>query len=303
LAFSPDDRLTSGAEMAGRLRLALHPEAADLFDPGEDTIRSRVTRLSPWLVAGTVILLPHVAAGVFNYQYNHREILSPEMQVGLGEIAFWVNIVAYPLGVPVMLYFTRGLARAVQTANKGAQVSSEDLRRTLDLGHRAALVGGAFWMVAGIIYPTALWSMYPAFTTMQAVHFFISLLICGGVAMIYPFFGCALISTLAYYPRLLSGTMHDIDFDARARQMIRRSEAYLLIAAIIPLLGAALMISSESSSRGFMLTAIGAGVIGLLASFFAFRIVSARWTQMGEVLSARSSVVPGEDDGNRASGF
>jgi hypothetical protein len=199
-----------------------------------------------------------------------------------------------------MLYFTRGLARAVQTANEGAQVSSEDLRRTLDLGHRAALVGGAFWMVAGIIYPTALWSMYPAFTTMQAVHFFISLLICGGVAMIYPFFGCALTATLAYYPRLLSGTLHDIDFDARAHQMIRRSEAYLLIAAIIPLLGAALMLSGEGSSRGFMLMAIGAGVIGLLASFFAFRIISDRWIQMGKVLSARTSVVPGEDDGDRA---
>jgi hypothetical protein len=148
-----------------------------------------------------------------------------------------------------------------------------------------------------MIYPLALWSMYPEFTTTQAFHFFISLLVCGGVAMIYPFFGLALISTLVYYPLLVRGSMQDDHFDTRAQQMIRRSEAYLLMAAIIPLLGAALIISSESQSRGFMLTAIAAGVIGLLAAFFAFLLISGRWARMGEVLSSRSSVVPGENEG------
>ena len=128
------------------------------------------------------------------------------------------------------------------------------------------------------------------------MHFFISLLICGGVAMIYPMFGLALITTFAYYPRLLSSTVEDEEFDARSRRMLRRSEAYLLIAAIIPLLGAALMVSSESSSRAFMLTAIGAGVMGLLASFYAYRVLVRTWTLLAEVLSKRTSVVPGEGE-------
>jgi hypothetical protein len=300
LERSPDDRPASGAQMAARLRLALHPEAARLFDPGENSLRSRVTRISPWLVTGSAILLPNIAAGVFNYLYNHQEILDDRMLAGLDKIAFCVNMVAYPLAIPVMVWFAWGLARGVRSANRHVRVLTEDVDDTVNLGHRAALIGGTFWMIAGLIYPIALWSMYPEFTPTQATHFFVSLLICGGVAMIYPFFGLAVIVTLVYYPHLLRGSMQDNDFDLRARQMVRRSEAYLLIAAIIPLLGAALLISSESQSRGFMLTAIAAGVVGLLAAFFAFRLVSARWARMGEVLSSRSSVVPGENEGGGA---
>jgi hypothetical protein len=145
--------------------------------------------------------------------------------------------------------------------------------------------------------------MHPEFTTAQMVHFFVSLLICGGVAMIYPFFGLALVSTLAYYPRLMSGSMEDSKFDARAKKMIDRCEWYLLGAAIIPLLGAALLVSSESSSRDFMLTAIGAGVVGLVAAFLANRAVTRTWVQMGEVLSKQTPVVPGECDGTTGTGF
>lgn len=297
LTHAADERLGSGAEMAGRLRLALHPDAADLFDPDERSIRARLSRCSPWLVAAAAILLPNIAAGVFNYLYNHLETdLTSEMRAGLDRIAVWVNLIAFPLGGLVMIWYTRGWARAVRMAKEGLPVASEDLGSTVDVGLRAAWIGGAFWMIAGIVYPLVLWSMYADFTSLQAAHFFMSLLICGGVAMIYPFFACALVVTLAYYPRLVSNTMHDSEFDVRSEQMVRRSEVFLLIAAIIPLLGAALMISSESSSRAFMLSAIGAGIVGLLASFYAYRIISRRWALMGQVLSPGTSVIPGEND-------
>jgi hypothetical protein len=296
LAFDASDRPRSGAEMAGRLRLALHPNAAKLFDPGETSFRWRLTKISPWILAGLVILLPNVAAGVFNYVYNKNEVgLSPEMKASLGNVATWVNCIAYPLAVVLMIWFARGLARAVRDAREGQTVSSSDLHDTMELGHRAAAIGGTCWAVAGIIYPTVLWWMHPDFTLTQMIHFFISLLICGCVAMIYPFFGLALVSTLAYYPRLISSTMEDAEFDARAETMRQRCERYLLGAAIIPLLGAALI--SENSSRGFMLWAIGAGVIGLLAAWFANKVIAETWTQMGEVLSRKTPVVPGEIDG------
>jgi hypothetical protein len=304
LAFDANDRPKSGAEMAGRLRLALHPNAADLFDPGETSFRWRLTNISAWILVGLVILLPNVAAGVFNFEYNDREVgLSPEMQRSLGQVATWVNSIAYPLAVVIMIWYARGLARAVKMAREGVTVSPADLDDAIELGHRAAVIGGTFWMIAGIIYPTVLWWMHPEFTTAQMVHFFVSLLICGGVAMIYPFFGLALVSTLAYYPRLMSGSMEDSKFDARAKKMIDRCEWYLLGAAIIPLLGAALLVSSESSSRDFMLTAIGAGVVGLVAAFLANRAITRTWVQMGEVLSKQTPVVPGESDGTTGTGF
>ena len=39
LSIDPDDRPSSGAELAGSLKLALHPEAATIFNPGDDSLR------------------------------------------------------------------------------------------------------------------------------------------------------------------------------------------------------------------------------------------------------------------------
>ncbi len=296
LSVSVEDRPQSGAQMAARLSLALHPEAAELFDPAEDSMVARLAKVSPWLVAVAAILLPNIAGGVFNYDYNHQEILDSEMRDGLNKIAICVNLVAYPLAIPVMVWFASGMVRGIRLANRGERVSSQNIDDTLNLGHRAAVIGGSFWMAAGLIYPLALWTMYPDFTAAQAAHFFISLLICGSVAMIYPFFGLALVSTLVYYPHLVGGSMQDDDFDKRRRKMFRRSQVYLLFAAIIPQLGAALIISSQSQARGFMLTAIAAGVVGLIASFLAFLQITHRWDRMAEVLSTRGSDVPVESE-------
>jgi len=103
--------------------------------------------------------------------------------------------------------------------------------------------------------------MYPDLTAKQAAELVVSSMICGGVAMIYPFFGMAVVST---------------------------------VAAIIPLLGPALLVSSQSSYRIFMLTGTTAAVLGLLAAAFAYRVIVRTWLRMGEVFSTTSSVVPGE---------
>ena len=53
--------------------------------------------------------------------------------------------------------------------------------------------------------------------------------------------------------------------------------------ALIPLLGAALT-SWNGAARVFTLAAIGAGAIGLLASFFVQRAIVLAWSQMANVL-------------------
>ena len=88
--------------------------------------------------------------------------------------------------------------------------------------------------------------------------------------------------------------MRDEHFIARQKEMIFYSEIYLLIAALIPLLGAALMISNQSSSRIFTLAAVGAGVAGLLLASFAYRLVVMAWSRMAEVLATSTTAVPVE---------
>ncbi len=297
LSYHPSDRPCNGAELAGRLRLAIHPEAAALFDPGENALRVRALKVSPWLIACLVILIPNMVAGYCNYRYNHDEVITKEMsalQDGLDHISWMVNLTFFPLGSFLIIWLTRGVVCAIRSVREVGLLSQSDIDDTLDLGHRAALIGGTLWLIAGFVFPAALWWMYTDFKANQAAELVVSSMICGGVAMIYPFFGMAVVSTLVYYPRLLSGSMQDSKFDERASRMVRRSELYLLIAAIIPLLGAALLVSSQSSSRLFMLTGITAAVLGLLAAVFAYRVITRAWLRMGEVLSTKTSVVPGE---------
>jgi serine/threonine protein kinase len=289
LSTDPNDRPSSGIEMAGRLRLAMHPEAAQLFDPAQNSLASRLSRISPWWFATAFILIPNIAAGWFNYQYNNHEIMKPETRAGLHEISIWVNSIAFPLAVVLMIWYTRASVKALRRATEGLPVTSDDLSETLDLGHRAAMIGGGCWMIAGIVYPILLRAKFPDFSTQDASHFFVSLLICGGVAMIYPLFCWSLLATYVYYPRMVRPTMEEPNFDVNARKMVARSESYLLIAAIIPLLGATLMISGESQARGYMLTAIAAGIVGLLGSFFAYRAIVRTWVRLGEVLSTQAT--------------
>ena len=281
--------------MSGRLKLALHPEAAGLLDPADDTCCSWVARRSTWLTAGAVILIPNVVAGLLNYRYNSREIkMTAEMRETLVDLATCVNVIVYPLGVVLMVIFAKSLARAVDLARTGQPVPDDLIDDSLGLGHRAAVLGGTCWIGAGIAYTAILTSMYADFTSVQATHFFVSMVICGGVAMVYPMFGMALLITFIYYPMLVRGTMQDECFDRRRRKMIRRCEAYLLVAGIIPLLGAALLISSESDSIAFMLISVIAGLVGSVASFFAYRAIVDAWSHFAEVLSSKSTVVPGE---------
>lgn len=290
LSVDPKDRPGSGTEMAGRLRLAMHPEAAQLFDPDDSCVTSRMAKWSPWWFAVVCILIPNIAAGLFNYLYNQSEIMDENTREGLVEISIWVNSIAFPLAVGLMIWCTRACVKAFRRACDGLPVTSRDLVSTLELGHRAAMIGGGCWMIAGIVYPILLRIKFPEFSTQDASHFFVSLLICGGVAMVYPLFCWSLLATYVYYPKMVRSTMEDPGFDENFRKMISRSESFLLIAAIIPLLGATLMISGESQSREFMLIAIAAGMVGLLGSFFAYRAIVRTWGRLGEVLSTRTGL-------------
>lgn len=294
LQYDIEKRPSQAAAMAGQLKLALHPEAAALLDPAEWTKRAWIAKRSPWLVAGAIILIPNIAAGLLNYEYNTTEIqFTDTIRESLKNLARWVNAIVYPLGVVLMVIYTKGLVGAIKSTRAGERITNEQLNDTLGLGHRAALIGGSCWIGAGIAYTVILAWMHPEFTSTQAIHFFTSMVICGGVAMVYPMFGVGLLATFVYYPMLVRGTMQDTQFERHRSQMIRRCEAYLLIAILIPLLAAALLISSESSSREFMLTAIAAGVLGLFASFFAYRLIVRTWDRFAEVLSNQTSVIPG----------
>ncbi len=293
LSVEPSERFGDGAEMAGRLRLSLHPQAATLFDPPESSGRSWLSRQSPWVMACLVLLIPHGIGGGLNYHYNLNEVMqTSQLKEALRSISWIVNLTYFPFATVCAIWLTRSMVRAVESARQNQRVDSRDLGNMLELGHRAAVIGGSLWFSAGIMFPLVFHFLSPDFQWMASLQLFLSSLICGGIAMAYPYFGMAWLATFVFYPRCLRSTMQDADFDARAGRMESRGEVYILIAAILPLVGGALMMSSPSSSRWFMLAAVISGMLGIVIASFIHRRVVIAWSQMGQVLSTNGSTVP-----------
>ena len=141
-----------------------------------------------------------------------------------------------------------------------------------NLGHRTAMIGGLMWAGSGIVFPLALRLADPRFSINSAVEFFLSLVICGGFAWIYPFFGISLVATKIYYPALVAPTMTDPKLPQRAVLTIRRATNYLATAAAIPLVALGLLAlqgNIEASNRAFLLAIVPLTAIALPFAFLA----------------------------------
>ncbi|CAN0354599.1 unnamed protein product, partial [Ectocarpus sp. 4 AP-2014] len=153
-------------------------------------------------------------------------------------------------------------------------------------------LGGTLWGVASLLFPIALsWRFFPDFGFGEAAHFFLSLLVCGGVAAVYPYFLLTTAVASVYYPRLVRASMTDQAFDLRGEKLRKHGELYLFAAAIIPLMAIVLLVSRESPQdvRDMILCGVLATVLGLFAAFNAYRYVLKIWDRMKPVLTNERS--------------
>jgi hypothetical protein len=294
LMLNRDQRVRTGHEFASRLQLALHPDAAARFEPAPSSFAGRVLTLWVIVVGVICIMLPNIAAGVFNWEYNFDEIIMKryaEMEDDFRRLARAINWITFPFGGLLLVWFCLQVQQALRQARLGAVVSKKGLNATWHLGLRAALIGGVLWVIAGIAYPLVLRFQNPQLSFADCCHFFLSLALCGGVALIYPFFGLTCVSIGIYYPRLVSASMHDPDFPRRARSLRIRSTIYLGIAAGIPLLALALLIPLRDTKPWFLFITLGITAFGLLTSFIAYQLIAKNLADIGQVLD-RSQYQP-----------
>ncbi|MGB7347053.1 MAG: serine/threonine-protein kinase [Pirellulaceae bacterium] len=307
MAFDPEDRLSSGDEMAGRLTLALHPEAARLFDPGKQTWRYKVLQWSTWMVPMIVVVVPNIFAMVFNFVYNffallgkHDDLVNrpdeyiPGLKGFFTTLSGTVSFVCLAAGILFMIKLTKAFARAIENAETGAPADERSIRSIIYLGQNGALIGGALWAIAGLIYPVALTMRFPQLPTGEAVRFFFSLVICGGVAAIYPYFGMTILGSLIYYPRLIKNSMQDASFAKRFALVVRQSERFMWAAVAVPLLGVALLTYSDNEEKMVVFSAVIASGVGMFLAYYAYVLVNRVWMDMARVLSKEhASVIPG----------
>jgi hypothetical protein len=297
LAESRDQRPGSGAAMAGELRLALHPAAAERFHPSPGSLAHWLSRVPPVLAISITALLPNLAAGVFNYLYNGTQIVAgyPALWPKFVGLAAVVNAVLFPLGLALGIWKMWPMLRGSAAAKRGEPPSRQGLAVTWTIGHVIACISGSLWIIGGLIFPFGLMAMEPEYRFGDAIHFFASLSICGGVAMTYPFFLVSLISVLCLYPQMVRPVLYDSEFDARRQWMLRRCRQYLALAAMVPLLALVLLAFRDQVPRVIVLATIGTTALGLLASFLAYQWIDDALRQMAAVLSPRPSLARPEE--------
>ena len=286
LANDPADRFINAAAMEARLRLVLDPDAASMFDPPADSPRARLLRMPIACVAAGVLVVPPLVLCVANYQYNQLEVMTSAAQRRHLDDASWaVNLAILPTAVLIAIWYSRAIAASIQAVTRGTLAESGDIDATLDLGHRAALIGSAMWAFSGFLFPIILAIEAEGFTATQALHFMASAVGCGSIAAIYPYFVMTALAGGVYYPRYLMATLSDGDFGRRRRRVERRGVLYLVAAATLPMIVAA-GLTAGGAHRIAVLVVLMIGTLGFPVVTACHLWTLANWQRLDRWMSA-----------------
>ncbi|MBX3419954.1 MAG: serine/threonine protein kinase [Pirellulaceae bacterium] len=287
----PQQRPVNCREFSTRLQLAQHPELVGRFAPEDGTLQKRLLQLPVLLVTAVIIFATNGPAGALNYSYNEQAIISKfeRLLPFFAASSTLLNIIAFSTGGILLVCFCWKVRQALQRASQNLAARDSDIDWVWKFGHRAAVISGGMWLVFGLIFPITMQLYQPDFGWGDFMHFFMSLAVCGGMALIYPFFGVSLLTTLVYYPQIISPTMRDASFEIRAEWLRRRASVYLVLSAVVPLIALGLLTMVGSvATRGLQLLLVVLTLVGLVVSFKAHQWLLRALNQYASVFDPES---------------
>lgn len=255
-----------------------------------------------WPICAMVlaILLPNSLSSLFNYIYNGQALIrgDTDRERIFHYTAAFVNGVAFPVGLGVLVWLAWPVARGLRGAN-GEEIPLDDLKqlrkRCLRLGHYAAAVGLILWALAGPVYPVAFSLGGSALSLRESIFFIVSLALGGLIAAVYPFFGVTFLWVRVLYPSLVkpgSTTMEDRNWLERLDGSTWR---YLLLAGSVPMLVITLALGIGSPNESPLLAVLGlSSVAGLVIAFWLCRMVQ---SDLGVLKQAVMRSRPGKGEG------
>lgn len=280
-----DRRWSSGAGLAKQFELCLDPRARELVDPAPDSWR---VRLRAWLVPVLTIAVgvPNVLASLYNIHHNQNlivERLTEESQRTFTAATGTVNAVFFPLGFLLLVYLSRTMVSVPPGLRRGRRYDVATLRRardqTLAFGDRAVVIPFAMWVIAGITFPFTLWLATGDIDGGAVVHFLASLVVCGAIAVSYPFFLANFYLVRCIYPIFLRHGAVDESDAVRLRGLARRSTRYLAVAASVPLLAVAGVTFLPPQDIPSVIVAVRVlcvgGIVAFIGSYVLFRALEA----------------------------
>ncbi|QLY31405.1 serine/threonine-protein kinase [Nocardia huaxiensis] len=301
LEFDRNRRWDSAARLTEQFELCMDEHARALVDPPPRSLRVRLRRWSVPLVAAAV-LIPNVAASVYNIHHNRILIVSrlPESAMrGFETMITVVNSVLFPLGAALLLYLCRYPIRVFLGLLKGREYDAATIRRaradTLRMGDRVVQVVLPLWVLSGISVPIVLNALSGELPATKFVHFVVSQTVCGAIAVVYPFFLVTFYLLRCLYPMFLRhGEISHTDA-VWLRRLGRRGAGYLAVAACIPLLAVLGVTYLPQPDLAQVVVEVRIMVIGSLVAFLVsyglFRAIEADVRALERVVAPEFSRV------------
>ncbi|TCK01143.1 protein kinase domain-containing protein [Nocardia alba] len=288
-------RWATGSVLAKQFDLCLDARARDLVDPPPNSWRM-LWRKWPLLVLVLAIGVPNALASWYNILHNQHLVvsrLSETAQKSFVIITAGVNVVFFPLGAAVLIYLARFVLSVPRGLRHGRRYDSEILRRTrhdtLRFGDRVVIVAFSLWAISGVTFPIALRLAAGDVPGHAVVHFLASLLVCGAIAVAYPFFLVTFYLVRCIYPIFLRHGEISADDGAWLRALSRRCTWYLAVAASVPLLAVAGVTFLPPGDIPAVIVAVRVlcvgGIVAFIGSYLLFRALEADLKALERVVS------------------
>ncbi|PXX63346.1 serine/threonine protein kinase [Nocardia tenerifensis] len=293
LHADPKRRWRNGSELAGQLDLCLDARARNLADPPRTSLAHRARG---WLIpfAALCIGVPNMLASWYNIQLNQSLIIdrmSADDQHRFATVGLVNNLIAFPVAALLLIFLTRRPLTIGFRLARGREYSARTLakarRDTLLMGDWAVLVPFGFWLAAGVIWPLGL-----AFTGVDLppktfLHFFAAQVVCAAIALAYPFFPIMVYAVRSVYPQLLVRGGIGPGDERQLRNLARRGNFYLGVAASVPLLGVAGATFVDAGDLEWVIVPVRVlSVGGILAFVVTYRLF--RWLEADLLALARA---------------
>lgn len=294
LSPDPQDRYQTAAEVQQALEDAGQLRSIERAIPKRSSKTTNSTAF--WAVLLT-ILIPNLIGSAVNIAYNYLFIvarLSPAQEDVFYSVMVPFNLIVYPVCIGLLYWYAKPFLHW-QSINEGHGDSRDVTRqRLVRFPLFAVAVGGAAWLLGGLVFPAAIHFAAEPIRLVLFAHFLVDFLISGLIALTYSYFGLQAATLNWLYLPLLVGARQP---EQTARRELASADKYQhiaqILAGLVPLAGALMLVVigplTFNKQRRLMFRVLLFGLIALgMAGFFLAVRFGTRLQRTIDALRGRS---------------